>query len=175
MLLRLFAALRGFVYASGFVFLWWWVVVAVQPLDRRLGFRPPEWLQIPGAVIVAGGAVLALACVVAFALAGRGTPAPFDAPREFVAVGPYRFVRNPMYLGACAVILGAGLMLGSPSALGVALFFIVLAHLFVLLYEEPTLEHRFGETYRRYKANVPRWLPRRPGRGRPENWRETDG
>jgi protein-S-isoprenylcysteine O-methyltransferase Ste14 len=99
--------------------------------------------------------------VAAFALVGKGTPAPFDPPRQFVAVGPYRWVRNPMYLGAVAVICGAGLWLRSIAALGVALLFVLLAHAFVLLYEEPSLEHRFGESYLRYKEAVGRWLPRR--------------
>jgi protein-S-isoprenylcysteine O-methyltransferase Ste14 len=67
-----------------------------------------------------------------------------------------------MYLGAVAIIVGAGLMLRSPSAVAVALFFVALAHVFVLLYEEPTLEQRFGESYLRYKTSVNRWLPRSP-------------
>lgn len=164
---RLFAALRGLVYASGFVVLWWWVVVSVRPLDARLELPLPEWVQVPGLVLVVFGGFLALWCVGAFALAGKGTPAPFDAPREVVVVGPYRYVRNPMYLGAVAVIVGVGSMLRSPSAEAVAVLFIALAHLFVVLYEEPTLEQRFGESYRQYKGSVNRWLPRSPKPERP--------
>jgi len=160
---RLFAAARGLLYASGFVLLWWWVVDAARPLDRRLAFSLPEWLWAPGLVLAACGAALALCCVGTFALAGKGTPAPFDPPREFVAVGPYRYVRNPMYLGAVGVILGAGLTLRSPSALGVAVCFLALAHLLVVLYEEPSLERRFGPSYLQYTASVRRWLPRLPG------------
>jgi acid phosphatase (class A) len=122
----------------------------------------PAWLQVPGAILAAVGFVLALTCVTAFALVGKGTPAPFDPPREFVAVGPYRWVRNPMYLGAVLVICGAGLWLRSLGALAVAAFFILLAHVFVVFYEEPSLEHRFGESYVRYKRSVRRWLPHRP-------------
>lgn len=162
MVIRLFAAVRGLVYASGFVLLWWWVVASVRPLDARMALSISEWVQVPGLVIAIFGAAVALWCIGTFALVGRGTPAPFDAPREFVAVGPYRYVRNPMYLGAAAVILGAGLMLQSPSAVAVALFFVALAHVFVRLYEEPTLEQRFGESYLRYKTSVNRWLPRSP-------------
>jgi protein-S-isoprenylcysteine O-methyltransferase Ste14 len=154
-------ALRSVVYASAFVLLWFGVVAAVRPLDDRIPLSLPEWARFPGWVIAAVGALVALWCIGAFTLVGRGTPAPFDAPREFVGVGPYRYVRNPMYLGAAAVIAGAGLMLRSPAAAGVAVFFLALAHLFVLVYEEPTLDSRFGESYRRYKASVNRWLPRR--------------
>ena len=166
MLSRLFAAVRGLVYASGFVLLWWWVVQSARRLDSGIGWEIPAWAGAMGAGVAVAGGALALVCIVSFALVGTGTPAPFDAPRDVVAVGPYRFVRNPMYLGAIGVIVGAGLMLGSPAALGVALGFLVLAHLFVVLYEEPALERRFGESYRRYKASVNRWLPRAP-RGAP--------
>jgi protein-S-isoprenylcysteine O-methyltransferase Ste14 len=161
---RLFAALRGLLYASGFVLLWGWIVVSVRPLDSRLALSIPAWMQVPGLMIAALGGVLALACVVAFGVVGAGTPAPFDAPRTFVATGPYRYVRNPMYLGAAAVLIGVGLMLRSPSTLGVALCFVALAHAFVVLYEEPSLEHRFGQSYRQYKDVARRWLPRRPRR-----------
>ena len=90
------------------------------------------------------------------------TPAPFDAPREFVAAGPYRYVRNPMYIGGFGVLLGAGLALQSPAIVGLAVLFLLLVHLLVLLYEEPVLDGRFGDPYRRYKSSVHRWLPRSP-------------
>lgn len=154
------ALIRGLAYSSGFVLLWWWAIASVRPLDTRLGFSVPPWLQPVGGALVVLGAVLALTCVASFALVGKGTPAPFDAPREFVAAGPYRYVRNPMYIGALAVILGFGLILRSPGALAVAVVFAVLAHSFVVLYEEPSLERRFGAAYRKYKATVNRWWPR---------------
>ena len=161
-LTRLLAALRSLLYASGFVLLWWWVVVSVRPFDLRIPFALPEWLRIPGVILIVGGAVLALWCLAAFAFEGTGTPAPFDAPRKVVVTGPYRYVRNPMYLGAMLIILGVALLLRSPSAAGVAVFFITLAHLFVLVYEEPVLGARFGESYSEYKRSVNRWLPRAP-------------
>lgn len=160
MLTRLFASLRGLFYAGCFVALWWWVVTRARSWDSRFSFTIPDWLRIPGMILVIVGACIALACVAMFALVGKGTPAPFDAPREFVAVGPYQYVRNPMYLGALSVIIGAGLMIRSPAALGVALVFVFLAHLFVLVYEEPHLEDKFGQSYTQYKETVNRWLPK---------------
>src|SRR5262249_46455685 len=106
--------------------------------------------------------------VTEFTFRGRGTPAPFDAPRVFVASGPYRFVRNPMYLGAAGVIAGAGLFLGSPAILLLAVGFLLLAHGFVMLYEEPALRARFGESYTRYPRSARRWIPG-SGRGTPES------
>jgi protein-S-isoprenylcysteine O-methyltransferase Ste14 len=106
------------------------------------------------------GLPLALTCVALFVLRGRGTPAPFDPPREFVATGPYRLVRNPMYVGGMAVLLGWGLILLSPSIVLLAVGFMLLAHVFVVFYEEPALEKSFDASYLEYKRSVGRWLPK---------------
>jgi len=164
MLSRLFAAVRGLIYASFFVWLWSWVISLAMPLDGRIPLTLPAAARPVGLAVASLGGLLALACVISFAVVGVGTPAPFDAPRRFVASGPYRWVRNPMYLGALFVIAGAGLYLRSPAALLVGVFFVLLAHVFVLLYEEPTLEGTFGDSYRQYKASVNRWFPKPPGR-----------
>jgi len=152
--------LRAAVYSLAFVLLWAWLAASAQPLDSRLPFGIPVWARPLGWPLVLAGALLALWCIVTFVARGRGTPAPFDPPREFVAAGPYRYVRNPMYIGGFGVLLGAGLALRSPSIVGVAVLFLLLMHLLVLLYEEPALTRQFGDPYRHYKASVHRWLPR---------------
>lgn len=96
----------------------------------------------------------------AFVRFGKGTPAPFDPPKEFVAIGLYRLVRNPMYLGAVMVILGEAVLFGSWKLLAYAAAVLTFLHFFVVLYEEPSLSRRFGESYRQYVLTVPRWLPR---------------
>ncbi len=68
-----------------------------------------------------------------------------------------------MYVGASGVIAGAGLIVGSPSIIGLAVCFGLLAHGFVIVYEEPALERKFGEGYRHYRSTVNRWFPGRPG------------
>lgn len=156
---RMFVVLRAAVVASAFVFLWAWLAASVRPLDDRLPLTLPDWPRPLGWALVLAGALLALWCIGTFAIRGRGTPAPFDPPRDFVAVGPYRYVRNPMYIGGFGVLLGAGLALRSPSIVGLAVLFLLLAHLLVLFYEEPALERRFGAPYRRYRSAVRRWLP----------------
>lgn len=155
-------ALRAAVYATAFVFLWAWLATWAHRQDAALGMWLPEWLAPIGVVLMIVGAALTIACVAAFVVRGRGTPAPFDAPREFVASGPYRWVRNPMYVGALLLLLGYALCAGSVAALGVPLVLLLAAHAFVLLYEEPTLEARFGESYRAYQRATPRWIPRPP-------------
>ncbi len=96
----------------------------------------------------------------AFVRLGKGTPAPFDPPREFVGSGLYLFVRNPMYIGAVTVILGEALLFSSWRLLVYAAAVLTVLHFFVVLYEEPSLYKRFGESYRRYLLSVPRWIPR---------------
>jgi hypothetical protein len=80
----------------------------------------------------------------------------------FVASGPYRWVRNPMYVGGAAVILGAGLLVASPAIVLLAFGFLGIMHLFVVLHEEPALTARFGASYEQYRASVRRWRIRRP-------------
>jgi len=121
----------------------------------RLG--PP---QMAGFVVAAAGAALAAWCVLSFALVGRGTPAPFDAPRRLVVGGPYRYVRNPMYLGAILALAGAALYYETVVLWAYAAAFLVLMHLFVVFYEEPTLRRSFGADYEEYARRVHRWMPR---------------
>lgn len=108
------------------------------------------------------GLALYLACVLPFATLGRGTPAPVDAPVHLVVVGPYRFVRNPMYLAVLLVIFGQAIIASSAALAlyGAAVFMAFVA--VVLVYEEPTLRRQFGDQYRAYCARVPRWVPRIP-------------
>jgi protein-S-isoprenylcysteine O-methyltransferase Ste14 len=123
-------------------------------------------LEIAALIAGAAGAALALWCVLAFALVGKGTPAPFDPPRRLVARGPYRLVRNPMYLGAGLALAAAALFYQSLALLGFAAAFFLAAHLFVLWYEEPTLRRTFGDDYDAYRREVRRWWPRLRAHGR---------
>ena len=157
-LFRAFTVVRGLLYSAGFVWLWTYVAMAVRTYDDQLGVGPPHWLRPVGMAFALAGAVTAATCIAAFMIRGRGTPAPFDPPREFVASGPYRYVRNPMYVGAACVIFGAGLAVSSPSIALLALAFLAIMHLFVVFHEEPALTREFGESYRQYKASVHRWL-----------------
>jgi protein-S-isoprenylcysteine O-methyltransferase Ste14 len=156
-----FLALRAAVAAVLFVGLWTWLGQWVRRFDPAIGVVVPERVRPAGWILVVLGAGLTLACVTVFATRGQGTPAPFDPPRQFVASGPYRYVRNPMYWGAFWVIVGAGLVLRSPAILLLALAFWLFFHVFVLVYEEPALMSKFGESYERYRREVRRWLPRR--------------
>jgi protein-S-isoprenylcysteine O-methyltransferase Ste14 len=93
---------------------------------------------------------------------GRGTPAPVEPPKELVAVGFYRYVRNPMYVGILAMILGHFLWFGYWNLLVYALIVFVAFYTFVTFYEEPTLKKKFGAVYEDYLERVPGWIPRIP-------------
>ena len=117
--------------------------------------------QVAGMIMVTIGTTLALWCVFTFVFIGKGMPAPFDPPRKLVIRGPYRFVRNPMYIGAGMTLAGAALYYESLSiSIYTGLFFLI-THLFVVLYEEPTLRRTFGAEYEAYCSRVRRWMPKR--------------
>lgn len=115
---------------------------------------------------VAGGALIALGSVglldsfARFAVQGLGTPAPVFPTRHLVITGLYRYVRNPMYVAVVSTILGQALLFGNLSLLEYGAVVWVLFQIFALAYEEPTLRAAFGAEYERFRAAVPRWIPR---------------
>jgi protein-S-isoprenylcysteine O-methyltransferase Ste14 len=150
------------IYMSAFVLFFGWVALRVRPFDRNFPSLLPQKSDIAGIVVGALAVILVLACAKVFVVRGRGTPAVFDPPREFVAVGPYKYVRNPMYIGGVALLIGFGLYLYSISILTLAVFLFFALHLFVVFYEEPTLSRKFGSSYEEYCKTVSRWIPRMP-------------
>jgi protein-S-isoprenylcysteine O-methyltransferase Ste14 len=155
------ALVRALVYATLFVGLL--LVLLPQQILQTTGIMRPKWIgaaQVAGLEFVALGAALALWCILTFALVGKGTPAPFDPPRKLVVAGPYRWVRNPMYMGAGGVLVGTALFYESAALVAFAAGFLLATHLFVVFYEEPTLERTFGAQYADYRNAVDRWLPR---------------
>lgn len=163
-----FVLIRALTYAALFIgfFL---VFVPARVLAWSGIVRPVELgvSQVVGIVIGAMGAALALWCIGTFIVIGRGTPAVFDPPRRLVVVGPYKFVRNPMYIGAALALAGAALFYGSWTLLWYCVAFALITHLFVVAYEERTLRATFGDDYSRYCQRVHRWWPK-PERGQSE-------
>ncbi len=136
----------------------WWLYRQIEAPFVWEG-RPGQWL---GAWLVLNGIGLGGWCVYLFNVQGRGTPLPLDPPKQFVASGPYRFVRNPMILGLFLILAGETLLYQSLVVAGYFLLAVILIALFVRLVEEPELERRFGASYASYKRQVPRWIPRVP-------------
>lgn len=142
------------------------VVGLVPRLISGWRFQPPliageasRWL---GVLLFLLGLTLWGDATVRFVLQVHGTPAPIAQPRRLVVAGPYRYARNPMYIGVLAMIFGQALFLGS---LGILIYGLCVAlgfHAFVVLHEEPSLRGRYGAQYAAYCRQVRRWLPRWP-------------
>jgi protein-S-isoprenylcysteine O-methyltransferase Ste14 len=128
-------------------------------------------MRVVGVVLMAAGVPVLLECFARFALQGVGTPAPVLPTQHLVVKGFYRFVRNPMYVSALAVLFGQALFFWSIAVAIYAACVWLITHLFVVFYEEPTLLRTFGAEYETYREHVPRWIPRlRPWRGSEEKW-----
>ena len=152
---------RAVTYATLFISLVL-VFVPVRVLEWSGAVRPSSspTIAIVGVLLGLCGAAIALSCVLAFATIGKGTPFPLDPPRRLVVRGPYRYVRNPMYLGAGLALAGAALFYQSLALLVYLAVLGIATHVFIVYYEEPTLNRLFGSSYLAYRANVNRWFPR---------------
>jgi protein-S-isoprenylcysteine O-methyltransferase Ste14 len=157
---RVFVLIRATLYATGFIALL--LVLIPSQLLARSGITRPPQVGVPevfGAAMAVVGAIVALWCILTFVVLGRGTPAPFDPPRRLVVRGPYRYVRNPMYLGAGLALAGAAAVYHSLLLLGYLAVLAVLTQGLVVWYEEPALTRSFGTDYASYREHVNRWLP----------------
>jgi protein-S-isoprenylcysteine O-methyltransferase Ste14 len=140
-----------------------WLLTGWRMAPPFLGLAAIRWL---GGLLIVLGSVGLLDSFRRFAVEGLGTPAPVLPTRRLIVTGLYRFVRNPMYVGVVSAILGQALLLASAPLLGYGACIWLACHLFVLLYEEPTLRRSYGAQYAAYGAQVRRWIPRlRPWRG----------
>ena len=139
-----------------------WLIDGFGQSDTRWidGSFTATFGHLAGILILLLGVALFIWCVELFASIGRGTLAPWDPARHLVVVGPYRFVRNPMISAVLIILIGEALFLGSRVLATWAITFFLINVIYFRLLEEPGLDRRFGEEYRRYKAAVPRWIPR---------------
>ena len=158
---RIFAALGALL----FFFLAPGTVAGLVPIWIARGRARAPFLDSPaarliGIVLIVAGLIPLVESFVRFAMKGAGTPAPVFPTRHLVVSGFYAHVRNPMYVGVLAIILGEALVLQSPALFVYALLVWLGFFLFVLVYEEPTLRRSFGAPYEDFCRHVPRWLPR---------------
>jgi protein-S-isoprenylcysteine O-methyltransferase Ste14 len=158
----LFTALRTALYVTGFLFLFAWIALSVRRFDPAFEVSLPEGIvaEAAGIALMIVGGSLVFTCIGLFVVRGKGTPALFDAPREFVATGPYRYVRNPMYIGGLFLLVGFALYKHSLSIVLFAALLVPLANLLVIFHEEPRLRKLFARSYEEYCRSVNRWIPR---------------
>ena len=166
-LARIPLTLRMLVYGVAFLSV---LLIGLPWLAYRVDILVPAWhieigwFRVAGVVLLAGSGVIYVRSSYLLARRGRGAYVEFDPPRAFVATGPYRWVRNPIAASAALMLAGEALAFSSTGILLLFLFSLLVAHLQVVLLEEPLLRKRFGPSYADYLARVPRWIPRRPRR-----------
>lgn len=148
--------------AALIIIVFWFVVLptlllasGLEPFRLELG---PA--RIAGVVPLLVGSVLFGWVTWVFASRGGGTPLIFDPPQRLVLRGPFRWMRNPMYLADVLIIAGGGLLLEASILLVYAATLWAALHVLVVVREEPRLRRAFGRAYEVYCARVPRWIPR---------------
>src|SRR5437763_10905746 len=126
--------------------------------------RPPflglELTRGIGAIMILAGVPGLVDSFARFALEGLGTPAPIAPTQKLIVTGLYRYVRNPIYIAVVAVIFGQALLFGDWRLLWYGALLWLFFHVFVVMYEEPTLKQTFGTEYESFRTNVPRWIAR---------------
>jgi protein-S-isoprenylcysteine O-methyltransferase Ste14 len=133
------------------------VVAFAVPIFAGISAGPVR--HVVGAVVILClGTLVLLWCVREFYVAGRGTLAPWAPPKHLVTTGPYRFSRNPMYVGVVAILSGWWLLWDSRTLLFYALGVLCAVHARVVMAEEPWAARNFGAEWDAYRARVPRWL-----------------
>lgn len=132
-----------------------WALTRWQP-----GYDVPLPAQVAGGALTAAGTAVLVDSFARFVVDGAGTPAPPAPTERLVVSGLYRYIRNPMYVGVLAAIVGQALLLGRPVLLGYAAVAGATVASFVHWYEEPTLRRQFGAAYEEYRRSVPAWWPR---------------
>jgi len=141
-------------------------IAAFVAMPGVVAFALPIWISarhpmryVPLALtVVALGTLLLLACVREFYVSGRGTLAPWSPPRHLVTSGPYRWSRNPMYIGVVTILLGWCVLWDSRTLRNYTLVVAGLFYLRVLVVEEPWAARSFGAEWNAYRAKVPRWI-----------------
>ena len=115
------------------------------------------WARLLGVgVLVAGGAIV-LSARTHFVRTHQH-PAPWKPTPELILGGPYRFTRNPMYLGITCVQIGLGVALANLWIALLAPLALLTVHVIAVLPEERYLAEKFGSSYRQYCATVRRYL-----------------
>jgi protein-S-isoprenylcysteine O-methyltransferase Ste14 len=147
----LWRALFAFLVLPGIVA----CAVPLALLGERLNTFSPRPL---GLLSLFAGVIVLVWCTVVFYVSGRGTLAPWSPPQQLVAVGPYRFSRNPMYVGVTLILSGWAVLFWSLTLMVYCALVLLAFHIRVIVAEEPWLKRTFGADWESYRARVPRWL-----------------
>jgi len=143
-----------FIFAAAFAFGAWWDARKAWPIHTG---SLAEWLAVAGVVSVTFGIILFAAGMTTFARARTGILLQRPATRV-VATGPYRWSRNPMYVGFAAIYAGACLLMNMVWPLLLLPVVIIATNRLVIAREERYMRETFTTAYQTYSQRVPRWL-----------------
>lgn len=132
------------------------VLDRVWPIDLEFVLSPPIRYGIGGLVLTCA-LTLASWAIAHFRRRGQNEK-PWTPTTAIVGAGPYRFTRNPMYLGMVLLCIAAAILLASEWILALTPVCALALQWFAIRPEEAYLESKFGEGYRAYKRRVRRWL-----------------
>ncbi len=135
------------------------IIIPFMIVKNTLSWSPMQSYipQYFGLLPILAGLAICLWCFWEFINKGRGTPSPFDPPKQLVEVGLYDYVRNPMYIGISAIIFGEAILISSVPLILYLIILLMFFHTIIVYYEEPKLKAAFGKQYDSYTLSVPRW------------------
>ena len=147
-----------------FVFLIPYALSRVAPnIDQQLDLPSIAFglsTSLLGGILILLGLVYALWSIFDQLLLARGTPLPIMATKKLLISGPFKHCRNPMSFGTLLLYFGISIFIGSISAIGMVLIFLIMLVTYIKKIEERELELRFGEDYLAYKKETPFIIPR---------------
>jgi protein-S-isoprenylcysteine O-methyltransferase Ste14 len=117
---------------------------------------PFPW-NLAGILPLAAGIVLNLLADRSFKKQGT-TVKPFEESTALITSGVFRMTRHPMYVGMTLILAGLAIILGTLTPWVVVVLFALAMDMLFIRAEEPMMERTFGDAYRRYKAQVRRWI-----------------
>jgi protein-S-isoprenylcysteine O-methyltransferase Ste14 len=137
------------------------IVLIIVPLNIEKNILPHNtFALIAGLLLIFTGLYIMTLTITKFVRIGKGTLAPWSPTGKLVIDGMYRYVRNPMIIGVLIVLTGESIAILSLNIFIWTLIFFIINNIWYIFYEEPDLEKKFGDEYRKYKKSVPRWIPR---------------
>lgn len=134
------------------------LILVPLAIEKDIAIKTISALVVGLLLMLAGLAIMAIT-IFKFITVGKGTLAPWFPTGKLLVGGLYCYVRNPMIIGVLTVLFGESIAILSLHILIWTGLFFLINQIYFLVYEEPTLEKRFGEEYRSYKSRVPRWIP----------------
>lgn len=133
-------------------------ILAGWGIGALLHLAPIFQHTLAGVVVFALGFAVSASGRLAFAKAGTEVVPASKKNSALVISGPFKFTRNPMYLGILIAMIGLAIVIGTVTAYGAVIVYFLFVNFVSIPYEEEKMERQFGEAFRDYKSRVRRWI-----------------